>query len=105
MVALTMFLAIKRAFVTGIFMAAAFFSLPAYADMTSVVGATFSELSVSAPTPSSVAVCHGFGCKYRAELGLTAADQATLARLMAPGKASAAAERKAIGAAGAWFDR
>ncbi|MDO8874515.1 MAG: hypothetical protein Q7V40_00235, partial [Pseudolabrys sp.] len=54
---------------------------------------------------ASVSICHGFGCKYRTELGLTAADRSTLAGILAAGKASAAAERKAIGNAGAWFDR
>lgn len=78
---------------------------PAVADMASVVAATYSDLSVSPPSIESIDICHGFGCKYRDELGLTAADRATLAKLMAPGKTSAAAERSAIGAAGAWFDR
>jgi len=78
---------------------------PAAADVASVVAATYSGLSVSPPSVDSIDICHGFGCKYRDELGLTAADRATLAKLLAPGKASAAAERRAIGAAGAWFDR
>jgi hypothetical protein len=50
-------------------------------------------------------VCHGFGCKFRNEVTLTAGDRATLARLLSAGKASAAQERRAIAAAGAWFDR
>jgi len=33
------------------------------------------------------------------------ADRAALAKLLAAGSASAAAERRAVGAAGAWFDR
>lgn len=105
MVVLVMGLAAKRALGAVIFMAATVFCLPAHADMASVVSATFSELSVSAPTTSSVAICHGFGCKYRDELGLTPQDWKTLASMLAAGKANAAAERKAIGVAGAWFDR
>jgi hypothetical protein len=86
--------------------AAAFVAVaPAAADMASVVAATYSNLSVSPPSPSSVAICHGFGCKYRDELGLTPQDWKTLAAMLASGKANAAAERKAIGTAGAWFDR
>ena len=73
--------------------------------MASVVAATYADLSVSPPSIDSVDICHGFGCKYRDELGLTSADRATLAKLMAGGKASAAAERRAVAAAGAWFDR
>lgn len=79
--------------------------LPARADTASVIAATYSDLSVSPPSPAGVDICHGFGCKYRVALGLTAADRAALAGMLAVGKASAAAERKAIGTAGAWFDR
>jgi hypothetical protein len=79
--------------------------LPAGADMASVVAATYSELSVSPPTVNSVNICHGFGCKYRAELTLSGADRAALAGMLASGRSSAAAERRAIGTAGAWFDR
>ena len=78
---------------------------PAYADTDSVFAATYRELSVSPPSIDAIIVCHGFGCKFRAELALTGADRATLARFLAGGAASAAAERRAIAAAGAWFDR
>lgn len=50
---------------------------PAAADMASVVAATYSGLSVSPPSVDGIDICHGFGCKYRDELGLTAADRAT----------------------------
>lgn len=96
--------AFKLAVAAAAFVAAGFVP-PAGADMASVVAATYSDLSVSPPSIDSIDICHGFGCKYRDELGLTAADRATLAKLLAPGKASAVAERRAIGAAGAWFDR
>lgn len=77
----------------------------ATADTESVTAAAYGDLSMSPPTASSITICHGFGCKYRAELGLTGADHATLARLLAAGKGSAVNERKAVAAAGAWFDR
>ena len=50
-------------------------------------------------------VCHGFGCKYRVELDLTPSDRAKLAQLLTAGKSTAEAERRAVAAAGAWFDR
>ena len=74
-------------------------------DMASVVAATYPSYSILAPTPSLVIICHGFGCQFRSEVGLTSGDRATLARLLAAGKASAASERRAVAAAGAWFDR
>ena len=69
-----------------------------------VIDATYGQFPVVPPTPSTIMVCHGFGCKYRAEFDLTTADRAKLTQLMAAGKASPEAERKAIAAAGAWFD-
>jgi hypothetical protein len=74
-------------------------------DIASVAAATYNAYSVSPPTPNEVIACHGFGCQFRAEVGLSGADRAHLAQLMAAGRSSAAAERRAIGAAGAWFDR
>jgi hypothetical protein len=80
-------------------------SAAASASIDDVVEETFPEYSISPPSPSTVIVCHGFGCKYRAEVALTIADRTRLARILAAGRASAAAERRAIAAAGAWFDR
>lgn len=80
-------------------------AVPASADRASVIAAAYGDLSLSAPTRDALTVCHGFGCQYRAELGLTNADVAALTRLMAAGKASAEKERTAIGNAGAWFDK
>jgi hypothetical protein len=70
-----------------------------------VVAATFADYSVATPTPVSVFVCHGFGCKYRVEIDLTAGDRAKLAQFLAAGRASAEAERRAVATAGAWFDK
>ena len=78
---------------------------PAWADRASVEVAAYGDLSISAPTRDQMTICHGFGCQYRAELGLTSADHATLKRLMASGSGSAAKERQAVAAAGAWFDK
>jgi len=84
---------------------AANISLASAATMANVVDEAYSGFSVAPPTPSIVFVCHGFGCKYRAEVDLTAGDRAKLAQILAAGRSSAAAERKAVAAAGAWFDR
>ncbi len=75
------------------------------ATSPNVVDAAYGGLSVTPPTPSMVFVCHGFGCKYRDEVDLTAGDRAKLTQILASGRASAEAERKAVAAAGAWFDR
>ena len=77
----------------------------ANADMADVVAAAYGDYSVLPPTPAEVIICHGFGCKYRAEVALTGADRCKLTQLLAAGRASAAAERRAVAAAGAWFDR
>jgi hypothetical protein len=78
---------------------------PAAADRASVEAAAYGGYSMSPPTTSFMTVCHGFGCRYRAELALTPADHAALKRLMAAGKGSAIKERGAVAAAGAWFDK
>lgn len=65
----------------------------------------FRELSLKLPTPASVTICHGFGCTYRTEIGLSTGDRAKLAALLARGRASPQAERRAVAAAVAWFDR
>lgn len=75
------------------------------ATLAGVADATYGGFSVTPPTPNMVFVCHGFGCKYRAEIDLTTADRAKLAHFLAVGRSSAAAERKAIAVAGAWFDK
>ncbi len=93
------FAVISAVFITAIRVPAA------SADTDSVIAATYNELSISPPSIGAISICHGFGCKFREELALTGADRATLARLLGGGAASAAAERRAIGAAGAWFDR
>jgi len=65
----------------------------------------YASVSLSPPTTRLVIVCHNFGCAQRTPVGLTAGDLATLTSLLAPGRASAEAERKAVAAAEAWFDR
>ncbi len=89
----------------GLFLELAGSPALAATDIASVAAATYRDFSLSTPTPSLVTICHGFGCRFRNEIGLSGADRAHLARIMAAGRGSAAAERRAIGTAGAWFDR
>src|SRR5690349_9758533 len=77
----------------------------ALADRAAVVAAAYGNPAVSPPTRERVVVCHGFNCKYRTPVALTAADRARLSGLLASGRASAKGERSAVAAAGAWFDR
>jgi hypothetical protein len=65
----------------------------------------FAAVSLAPPSTKQVVICHGFGCQWRTAIGLSAGDHATLAELLAPGRSSAAAERAAVAAAAAWFDR
>ncbi len=92
-------------FLIGVGFIAAGGAPPASADFDSVVAATYSDFSLSPPSIDAINICHGFGCQFRDELALTGADRATLAKILGGGAGSAAAERRAIGAAGAWFDR
>jgi hypothetical protein len=77
---------------------------PARAYDASIVNA-YTYYSLSVPTPTSLIVCHGFGCDRRTEIGLGKADYSKLSALLAPGKKSAEAERSALANAVAWFDR
>src|SRR5262249_36934338 len=61
------------------------------------VAAMFREWSLSAPTPSRVVICHGFGCAFRTE------NRADGHRSRADG--SDHGERAAIGRTEAWFER
>jgi hypothetical protein len=95
-----------RIFVALGVVASALWAAPlARAEMADVVTATYGDFSLPPPTVSSIIICHGYGCRFRSEVGLTNADRGRLAQFMAAGRASADAERRAIAAAGAWFDR
>ena len=67
--------------------------------------ASYADLSLTPPSTSTVIVCHGFGCRDRTEITLSEADRRKLAQILNAGRASADAERRAIAAAVAWFDR
>jgi hypothetical protein len=65
----------------------------------------YAELSLRMPTPTLVVVCHAFGCSNQTHILLTTSDRARLSTLLAAGKASPAAERRAIAGAVQWFER
>jgi hypothetical protein len=84
------------------------FATPAIAAAAEVdpgLAAMFRDWSMSMPTTSRVVICHGFSCTFRTEIGLGAGDHARFAELMAPGKASAQAERAAIAKTEVWFEK
>src|SRR4030095_16607342 len=58
------------------FAVAAAMSIANGATRPGVVNAAYEGFPVTPPTPNVVFVCHGFGCKYRAELDLTGNDRA-----------------------------
>ena len=70
-----------------------------------VVLAFLEQYSLPVVDTAAIVVCHGYGCNFRTEVAFTDADRREFARLMAPGRASAEAERKALRAAVAWFER
>jgi hypothetical protein len=65
----------------------------------------YAELSLRMPTTSLVVVCHAFGCSNQTHIVLSAGDRARLTTLLAAGKSSPAAERRAVVGAVQWFDR
>src|SRR5262249_33813897 len=52
---------------------------PAIAEVDPAVMAMLREWSLTSPNPSSVVICHGFGCAFRTEIALTDADRAQMA--------------------------
>ena len=74
-------------------------------ELTPGINELYTSVSIYPPTASSMTICYGFVCKRRYELGFTSADRAALTRIMAGGRANAAAERAAVQKAVVWFDR
>lgn len=74
-------------------------------DVDSAVISAFGNWGISAPTSGSLIFCHGYGCNFRTLIGISGADHARLVSLMAAGRASPEAERKAIALTEAWFEK
>jgi hypothetical protein len=87
---------------------AALFLLPAPifgAELNSEVAGFFDRQSMTVPDTGRIIFCHGFNCLFRTEIGLSRADHAKMASLMAAGRGSADAERKAIARTEVWFEK
>jgi hypothetical protein len=65
----------------------------------------YQSVSILPPTTDQMTVCYSFSCTRRWRLDFTAADRKRVSELLAAGKASAAAERKAVQQAVVWFER
>lgn len=63
------------------------------------------QFSLPVVDSAAIVVCHGYGCNFRTEVAFSDVDRREFARLMAPGRASTEAERKALRTAVAWFER
>lgn len=57
------------------------------------------------PTATKVVVCHGFGCVRRTPVTLSTRNIRAFKAILARGRASPAAERRAIGEAVAWMEK
>jgi hypothetical protein len=75
------------------------------AGVDASIAKRFEDFSLPTPTPTSVIICHGFGCRFRTPIALSAADDTKLSQFLSAGRASAEAERKAVAQAVAWFER
>jgi hypothetical protein len=69
------------------------------------IATLFSLASVPPPTATQMTVCYGFVCRLRTELYFTPAHRKTLTDIMAKGRATPEAERRAVQHVVVWFDR
>lgn len=74
-------------------------------EMSREVADLYSSVSIYPPSANAMTICYGFVCRRRHSFEFTTADRAALTRIMAGGKASAAAERAAVQKAVIWWDR
>jgi hypothetical protein len=75
------------------------------AELSAPQAALYTTVSIFPPSAASMTVCYSFGCRRREMLDFTSTDRTALTKIMASGKASAAAERAAVQKAVIWFDR
>jgi hypothetical protein len=74
-------------------------------EINSDIAKWYSDVSLYPPTAEEMTVCYGFVCRRRMTLGFTAADRKKVTEIMAGGRASPEAERKAVQQAVIWFER
>ncbi|WP_426436529.1 hypothetical protein [Bradyrhizobium genosp. P] len=75
------------------------------AELSSGIMQLYSSVSIYPPSATTMTVCYGFVCRRREMVYFTAGDKAALSKIMAGGRASAAAERAATQKAVIWLDR
>jgi hypothetical protein len=81
--------------------------IPTVLIAAAAMAMTPSGAALSAPAKASgstLTVCHGYNCAFKARLALTAGDAAKVRSIMAAGEKSAAAERTAIARAVRHFE-
>jgi len=69
-----------------------------------MAGSPVADRAVAAPA-KGIDICHGYGCAFRSRLDLGPADDRKFASIMAYGRASPEAERKAIAGAVSYFEK
>jgi hypothetical protein len=74
-------------------------------ELSSGISQLYTSVSIYPPTAKSMTVCYGFVCRRREVIDFKSADRAALTRILAAGRSSAAAERRAVQNAVVWFDR
>jgi hypothetical protein len=80
--------------------------LPAYAvELSAPQAALYSTVSIFPPSAQRMTVCYGFVCRRREILDFSPGDHSALTKILASGRASAAAERAAVQKAVIWLDR
>ena len=94
-----------RATVVMLFIAPAVDGSAGAAELSPGIAQLYTSVSIYPPTAKSMTVCYGFVCRRRESLGFTSADRTALTRIMAAGRSSAGAERRAVQKAVIWFDR
>jgi hypothetical protein len=75
------------------------------AELSSGQAQLYTSVSIYPPSATTMTVCYGFVCRRREMLNFTAGDKAALSKIMATGRANAAAERAAVQKAVIWLDR
>ena len=74
-------------------------------QLTEALAQLYTSVSINPPSADRITICYGFVCRRRYELDFTPADHKRLTEILASGRASAEAERKAVQQAVVWFDR
>ncbi|WP_235974706.1 hypothetical protein [Stappia albiluteola] len=68
-------------------------------------GVWYAQHDGIAPRQDRIYVCHAFGCARKTPVDFSAGDRRKLAGILAKGRSSAAAERRAIAEAVAWNEK